>query len=317
MRPLVLILWITGFYMLAEAWGGYTSGSLALLADSGHMLTDVVALAMALFSGWLAKRPMSAYYPFGFARAEILAASLNGLLLMGLCIGILIEAISRFWHPQPVASGLMFWVAVGGTVVNAFSAWWLHRTPTLSASEASHGVPCSHGHQVKPVVDLSEDADENLNIRAAYLHILGDLLGSVGAVLASVCLWVWGWQWADPAISVVISLLILVSSVRLLLETVQVLMEGTPKGVSLSHITDHLLSVPGVIAVEGVKVWAISSGQLALMATLTLAPQANWLSVLAQSQQILKHHNAFVHISLQPQAMPTMMLPVDETVLQS
>ncbi|MGH9754581.1 MAG: cation diffusion facilitator family transporter, partial [Blastocatellia bacterium] len=201
-RTLLIVLALTFCYMLAEAIGGYLANSLALLSDAGHMFTDMAALTLSLFAVRFASRPATPRKTYGFYRLEILAALANGVTLIVLSLLICVEAYRRLRHPEAVQGWTLIWVSTGGLAVNLISAWMLSR---------------SH--------------DGNLNIRGALLHVLGDLLGSVAAIVAGVMI-IWrGWIWADPVFSVAISILIIYSSWRLVADAVNVLLEGTP-----SHI---------------------------------------------------------------------------------
>ena len=184
-RRLRLVLGLTAAYFLAEVIGGWISNSLALLADAGHMLTDIMALLLALVAAWSARRPPDSSRTYGYQRVEILAALFNGVALVVIAVFIFIEAWERLAQPPEVDYVLMAAVAAGGLVVNLFGAWLLHGR--------HHGM----------------------NVRAAYLHVLGDLLGSIGALLAAGAIGFFGWRWADPAISVMIGAVIIVGAVRL------------------------------------------------------------------------------------------------------
>src|SRR5512147_1443085 len=204
---LTVVFGLTAFFMVVEAIGGWLSGSLALLADAGHMLTDVGALGLTLLTAWIARRPADQTKTYGYLRWEILAALVNGALLFGIAGYVVLEAIERIGHPEPIKGGLFLAVAVAGLLVNAGSLWLLH---------GSH-----HDH---------------LNTRGAYLHILGDLLGSAGAVAAAVIVLVTGWTLADPIISVALSLLILVGAWRLVRESTDILLEAVPGHISMPEV---------------------------------------------------------------------------------
>jgi cobalt-zinc-cadmium efflux system protein len=238
-RPSVRRLWVvlllTAGFMVVEAVGGLLSGSLALLADAGHMLTDVGALGLSLLTAWIAQRPADDTKTYGYLRWEILAALVNGAALLGIAAWIVVEAARRIGHPQPVNSGLFLAVAAAGLVVNLASLRLLH----------------GHG-------------GESLNVRGAYLHVLSDLLGSVGALAAAGIIAVTGWTLADPIVSVALSLLILVGAWRLVRESVDVLLEAVPRGVSMSEVQRRMLGVPGVTAVHDLHVWTVTTGMVAM-----------------------------------------------------
>lgn len=221
--------------MVVEAVGGVISGSLALLADAGHMLTDAGALALSLLSAWIALRPANENKTYGYQRWEILAALVNGAALFGIAGWVVIEAIQRIQNPEPIRAGLFLIIAAGGLVVNLISLRILH------------GI--RHG---------------NLNVRGAYLHVLGDALGSVGALAAAAVIATTGWTLADPIISIVLALLILVGAWRLLRESTDILLESVPGHVSLAEVQRRMLGVAGVIAVHDLHVWAVTSKLVAM-----------------------------------------------------
>lgn len=234
-RSLVLVLVLTGTFMVAEFVGGLLANSLALLADSAHMLTDVAALGLSLFAFWFARRPATPDKTYGYLRMEILAALVNGATLIVLSVFIVIEAVDRFRDPVAVQGGLMMAVAVGGLVVNIIAARLLHG-----------------------------GAGENLNVRGAYLHVLGDLLGSVGAILAAGIILATGWTPADPLISVAVAILILVSSGKLLRESVDVLLEAVPSHLDLEEVRRAICGIEGVESVSDLHVWTVTSGYFAM-----------------------------------------------------
>jgi len=234
-RRLALALGITALVLVAEVVGGWLAGSLALLADAGHMLADAAALGLALFVARVAQRPATPERSFGLLRLEILAALVNGALLIAIAVGIGIEAWHRLRSPSPVDGGLLLGVASVGLVANLVSLGILHR-----------------GHE------------HSLNQRGAYLHVLGDLLGSVGALVAGALVLATGWMLADPLISVLITLLVLGSAWRLIKESTDVLMESTPDHIALGDVHDRIASVPGVDSVHDLHVWTVTSGVVAM-----------------------------------------------------
>lgn len=235
MGRLAWVFGLTAVFMVVEAVGGWLSGSLALLADAGHMLIDVGALGLTLFTVWVARRPANLTKTYGYVRWEILAALVNGALLFGIAALIVGEAVDRIREPAPIAGGLFLAVALAGLVVNGISLAVLH---------GQH-----HDH---------------LNTRGAYLHVLGDLLGSVGAVAAAGIVLATGWTLADPIISVVLSLVILVGAWRLMRESVDVLLEAVPGHISLADVEARMRRVPGVAAVHDLHVWTVTSGMVAM-----------------------------------------------------
>lgn len=223
--------------MIAEAVGGWWTNSLALIADAGHMLTDVAALTLTLSAIWFGTRPATEKKTFGFYRLEILAAFVNGIALVLLSIWVIYEAFLR-WQSPPAIDGVRLGIiAGGGLLVNVIAAKLLHG-----------------GHK------------HDLNLRGAWLHVMGDLLGSVTAVVAGVLIASAGWLWADPLCSVLISVIIIYGSWRLIVESVNVLLEGTPPHISLSAVESVILETDGVSGVHDLHVWTISSGMEALSA---------------------------------------------------
>jgi len=234
-RRLAIALGITATVMVAEVVGGWLAGSLALLADAGHMLADAAALGLALFVARVAQRPATPERSFGLLRLEILAALVNGALLIAIAIGIGVEAWHRLKAPATVNGPLLLGIAGVGLVANLVSLRILH-----------------HGHE------------HSLNQRGAYLHVLGDLLGSVGALAAGGIVVATGWVVADPLISVLITLLVLGSAWRLIKESTDILMEATPNHIALGDVHDRIASVAGVDSVHDLHVWTVTSGVVAM-----------------------------------------------------
>ena len=228
---------LTVVVLVAEAIGGWISNSLALLADAGHVLTDAGALALSLFVAWFSRQPVTAEKTYGYLRWEILAALINGATLLLISVWIVIEAIGRLHAPEPVGGTLMLTVAVVGLLVNALCAWMLH-----------------------PVNDGS------LNVRGAYLHILGDLLASVGTIAAAVVIRFTGWLAADPIASLITTALIVRGAWTLVREAVDVLLESTPSHIELAEVRAALENIPGVESVHDLHVWTVTSGVVALSA---------------------------------------------------
>ena len=228
-KVLLLALIITGIFMLVELIGGLLSGSLALIADAGHMLTDTGALLMAFAAVLWSSKAADSQHTYGYGRLQVLAAFTNGIILIVLTIWILIEAIGRFQNPQPIESLTMFIVAVIGLVVNIIVFRLLHGS-----------------------------SDENINIRGAMLHVLGDLLGSVGAILAAMLIYWRGWLWADPLLSILVSLLILRSAWQLIKDSSHILLEGKPPKIDVNQVKQQLKAVEGVIDVRHIHAWSIN-----------------------------------------------------------
>ncbi len=233
--------------MLAEVAGGLISNSLALLADAGHMLTDVAAVGLALFVAWIARRPVTSQKTYGYLRLEILAALVNGSALFVIAATIVWEAVKRLDAPPVVEPKILFGVATLGLLANVVSMRLLHA-----------------GHE------------HSLNIRGAYLHVISDLLGSVGAMLAGAIIWFTGWSLVDPIISVLVALLILGSAWRLVRESVEVLLEATPRHIDLAVVESKLRAIPNVSAVHDLHVWTVTSGVVAMSGHMVVEdPQAN------------------------------------------
>ncbi|HEY7861041.1 MAG TPA: cation diffusion facilitator family transporter [Gemmatimonadaceae bacterium] len=230
-----IALAITAVILVAEAVGGYAANSLALIADAGHMLTDVAALALSLFVAWFSQRPETPRRTYGYLRLEILAAFLNGATLLLISVWIIWEAISRLRTPEPVHGGLMLAVAVLGLVANAISAWVLR-----------------------------PQGDDNMNVRGAYLHILGDLLGFVGTIVAALLIHWLGWVAADTIASVIVSVLILRGAWALVRDSVDVLLESTPSHISAASVRDQLVAIPGIESVHDLHVWTVTSNVIAM-----------------------------------------------------
>lgn len=234
-RRLWWVLGLTLAVCAAEVAGAAVSGSLALLADAGHMLADIAAIGLSLFTAWIAEKPADASRTYGYLRWEILGALLNGAALFVIAGWIVVEAAGRFHAPPPVHGGVLFGVALVGLVAN------------LGSLLALHG-----GHH------------ENLNVRAAYLHVLGDALGSLGALLAGGIILATGWTMADPIISVGIAVLILGGAWRLVRESVNILLESAPSHISLAEVERRIRGLPGVTAVHDLHVWTVTSGLVAM-----------------------------------------------------
>jgi cobalt-zinc-cadmium efflux system protein len=269
-RRLMLTLLLAGGYMLAEIVGGLITHSLALLADAGHMFSDVAALGLSLFALAIAERPPTAQRTFGYYRTEILAALANGGTLIAVSIFVFVEAYRRWLDPPEVQGGLMMAIAVGGLAVNLMSLRIL-----------GHGT------------------EENLNIRGAWLHVLTDALGSVGAIAAGAIIWTLGWYWVDPAASVVIGLLVIYSAWRLVAESVSVLMENAPRGIDVDEVRDTLAGVPGVTGVHDLHVWTITSGLDSLSAHLVMADGHAPAELLTRVRHQLHEHFGIDHVTIQ------------------
>jgi cobalt-zinc-cadmium efflux system protein len=236
-KSLRIALILTAALLLVELVGGFVSNSLALLADAGHMLTDVAALALSLFVAWFAKQPGTPTKSYGYLRWEILAAFVNGSALLLISGAIIVESIMRFSKPEPVEGGLMLGVAAAGLIVNIVSARILHAS--------------AHG---------------SMNVRGAYLHVLGDLLGSVGTVAAALVIRYTGWLAADPIASLITTLLILRGAWTLVRESVDVLLESVPAHIDLLSVRDQLQAIPGIESVHDLHIWSVTPKMIAMSA---------------------------------------------------
>ena len=274
-RRLTLALAITAVVMVVEFIGGWLSGSLALLADAAHMLADVAALGLALVAAWIAQRPATPERSFGFMRLEILAALVNGAVLFAIAIGIGVEAWQRLRVPQLVNGALLLAVAAVGFVANLAATVVLHR-----------------GHE------------HSLNQRGAYLHVLGDLLGSVGALIAGVIVLASGWVMADPIISLLIGGLVLVSAWRLVKESSDVLLEAAPRHIALSDVHERIASVPGVESVHDLHLWTVTSGVVAMSGHLVVKNPTDNQPVLEAVQDRMRALG-IAHVTVQVEKEPT------------
>ncbi len=269
-RALTIALCLTAGFALVEAVGGYYSGSLALLSDAGHMVTDAAALGLALFADAFARRPPSRRASYGYGRAEVLAAFINAIAMLAVVAGIAIEAVRRLLDPSPVAGGWVVGIAVAGLVVNLLAAWVLAR------------------------------AAGSLNTRGALLHVMGDLLGSLAAIIAGGVIVATGWMPIDPLLSLAVALLILRSTWQLLKQSTGVLMEGVPTHLDFDAIGRALAALPGVTDVHDLHVWNMSAEGVALSAHVSLARGEDWLPVLAQAKRLLGNDFGIRHATLQP-----------------
>ena len=269
-RRLAIVLVLVLIYMVAEVVGGLLTNSLALLADAGHMLSDAGALALSLFAIWIARRPATSTHTWGFYRTEILAALANGATLVAISIYIFAEAIRRIGTPQEVEGGWMMVVAAGGLVVNLIG-----------------------------LAVLSAGRSDSLNLRGAWLHVLSDALGSVGALTAGGLIYLFGWSWADPVASIIIGVLVLYSSWHLLRETVAVLMEGAPGHIDVDEVRDALHRVPGVLSAHDLHVWTITSGMVSLSAHVVTPDDRGVGAVLDRIRTMLHDRFGIDHITIQ------------------
>ncbi|EQB94825.1 cation transporter [Geobacillus sp. A8] len=258
--------------MLLEFFGGLITNSLALLSDSGHMLSDASSLVLSLVAIWFATKPASPNKTYGFYRFEILAALFNGVTLFVIAGFIVWEAIQRFYNPPTVASGSMMLIASIGLFANLLSAWALMK---------------------------KGDVKNNVNLRSAYLHVIGDALGSVGAIIAGLVMWLFGWYVADPIISVLVALLILKGAWGVIKHTVHILMEGTPITIDQNEVKKALESIEGVINVHDLHIWTITSGLDSLSCHILIEDHQDSQKVLQEAIHFIEDHFKIQHATIQ------------------
>ena len=269
-QRLAFVLGITAVFMAIEFAGGIVSNSLALIADAAHMLTDVAALGLSLFVLWFSRRPARPQKTYGYLRLEILAALLNGVTLVVIACGIFWQAYQRLLRPEPVEGGLMLIVAIAGLIVNIVAAFLLHGS-----------------------------AEHNLNLRGAYLHVMGDLVGSAGAIIAAILILTTGLLIADPAISIIVGLLILVSSWKLVRESVDVLLEAVPSHIDLSAVRQALDDIPGVDNVHDLHVWTVTSGYFAMSGHAVVQNPEQNQRVLQEIHRRMREQFGISHVTVQ------------------
>lgn len=259
--------------MIVEAVGGFLTNSLALLSDAGHMLSDTVSLGVGVAAFMIGEKAANYSKTYGYKRFEILAALFNGITLTVVSIYIFYEAAHRFFDPPEVGSKGMLLIAIIGLVVNIVVAFTMH----------------------------SGDTHGNLNLHAAFLHVIGDLLGSIGAILAAVLIMLFGWGWADPLASVIVAVLVLFSAWRVLRDSIQVLMEGVPKDIEVEAVVKTIREVSGVIDMHHLHIWCITSGQIALSCHLIVDGDLR----IAEGEKILRnvehalHEQNINHVTIQ------------------
>jgi cobalt-zinc-cadmium efflux system protein len=272
-RRLAWTLALQVAYLAAEVVGGYLANSLALLADAGHMLSDVGALGLSLFALWIARRPATERRTYGYYRTEILAALANATTLIAISIWIFIEAAARLRAPEPVQGALVMLIALGGLLVNGAGAALLHG-----------------------------GREHSLNVRGAWLHLLTDAIGNVGVIAGGAAVWAFGWRWADPVVSVLIGLLVIWSSWGLLRDSVAVLLEGTPGHISVDDVRAAVLAIPDVEEVHDLHVWTITSGLEALSCHVVVGGREERRvsgEILADVHRVLHDRFGLHHLTVQ------------------
>lgn len=273
-KTLTISFFIIATFMIVEAIGGFLTNSLALLSDAGHMLSDAVSLGVAVLAFKLGEKVADYNRTYGYKRFEILAAVFNGVTLIVIAVVIVIEAIERFINPPEIATMGMLVIAGIGLVVNIVVAWIMMR---------------------------GGDTHDNLNIRAAFLHVIGDMLGSVTAIVAALFMMLFGWGWLDPLASMVVALIILSGGFRVTREAIHVLMEGTPKNVNIEEVITLFKNTPGIVDIHDLHVWTITSGQNALSCHAVVEENIT----LQQSQNLLRKiehdllHLGIGHVTIQ------------------
>ncbi|GMV69757.1 MAG: cation transporter [Pseudomonadota bacterium] len=278
--------WATGLtlaFAAVEAGVGYWGNSLALLGDASHMVTDAGSLILATFAAHLARRPASVQHSYGFGRAEVVAALANSLIMMALALALMLGAVQRLQHPAPVLGGAVLTVAAVGLGFNLV------------------------------VLSLLLRGQRTLNIRAAILHVLGDALGSIAALVSGAVILATGWMRIDPLLTLVSCALLLVGSVRVLREGLHVVMEGVPGHLDLDAVGRALASAPGVRGIHDLHIWTLSSGHVALSAHVDLDTLEEWSSLLGRLRHLLSEHFDIHHVTLQPepQAWTLRRMPYD------
>lgn len=260
--------------MIVEAIGGWLTNSLALIADAGHMLTDVAAMTLTLTAIWFATRPATSRKTFGYYRLEILAAFVNGIALVLLSIWIIYEAVGRWQSPPEILGTELTLIAVGGLIVNIIAAYLLH-----------------------------SDHKHDLNIRGAWLHVMGDMLGSAAAIVAGLMIVLFGWLWADALVSILISGIIIFGSWRLISDSVNVLLEGTPAHINLAAVESAIVGTEGVGGVHDLHVWTISSGMDALSAHITHSHTVGHSELLTVVREKLHSEFGIDHLTIQMETL--------------
>ncbi len=268
---LLLALGLTLGYAFVEAIAGWWAGSLALLGDAGHMLTDSFALALAVVAARLVKRPPSQRLSYGLGRMEAIAALINGLLMIAVVAAIVWHAIERLVEPQAVAGGTVTVVALIGLGINLLAAWLLSR------------------------------GGNDLNTRAALLHVMGDLLGSVAALAAGIIIQLTGWMPIDPLLSVLICGLILASTLSLLRQVFTTLLEGVPESLSLPDVGRSMAAIDGIVSVHDLHIWSLGANRVALSAHVVVTSFNDWPAILARLQTALASEFGIDHVTLQPE----------------
>ena len=274
-KTLVFSLCFTLAFALVEVVGGWVSGSLALMSDAGHMFTDSSSLAIGAIAAWLARRPASRAHSFGLQRAEVLGALINAVLMIGVVVAIAVSAVGRLFDPAPVTGGVVLLIAGLGLLVNLIIGFILLR------------------------------GEQTMNVRGALLHVLGDLAGSVAAMVAGAVIMLTGWTPIDPILSLFVSVLIAISAWPLLRDVLHVLMEGVPRDVNARDVSQALAAIEGVHSVHDLHIWSLSSSQRALAAHVEIGHLGEWATILPKLETVLAERFSISHTTLQPENRAT------------
>lgn len=267
---LISFILITGF-MIVEFIGGFLTGSLALISDAGHMLSDSISLFLSFMAMWIAKKPATKTKTYGYKRIEILIALLNGITLLGISIYIFIEAYHRFFNPVPISSFGMLIIAILGLLVNLLVAFLLTRGNT----------------------------HDNLNMRSALYHVFSDILGSISAIIAAILIYLFGWHLADSIVSLLVALIVLYSAWNIIRDSIHILMEGVPDHLNIQEIKDSILSLDEVCDVHDLHVWTVTSGFPALSCHVVIEEEIHTQQLLDQLNHMIYEKYAIEHITIQ------------------
>lgn len=291
----IISIILTGLILLAEIIGGIWSGSLALLSDAAHVFSDIFALALSYFALRLAAKPPDDNHSFGWQRAEIIAALINGSTLLIISLGIWVEAAKRWQTPLEIKSGAMMVIAIVGLVVNIIVAFILggHN------HDHEHAHDQTHDHEAEQ--QTKNRKGRNLNVYSAYLHVLGDIISSVGVIIAAVLIRLTSAYWIDPLISIIIGAIILVSSYRLIRKSLHILFEGVPEGISLIELKETLSSIKHIETIHDLHVWSLGSSQMAMSAHVVLTKDGflDQAPILEQIKTLLAEKWSIHHSTVQ------------------
>lgn len=271
-KILIVSIIIILAFAIVEAVGGWWAHSLALMGDAGHMASDAVALGIAAFAAWIAIKPASQKHSYGYGRAEVLAAWVSSLILLAISVAIIVEAIARIHNePKDISGMTVMIIATVGIFVNLVVAWILSR------------------------------GEQNINIRAALLHVLSDLLASVAALVSGAVVYYTGWLLIDPILSILIGIMIMISSIRILRESVLILMEGVPAHISFQEVAEKMRRIDTVTDIHDLHIWTLSSGTIALSAHINIQDLNTWQATLEKLKTTLEQNFAINHVTLQPE----------------